>query len=88
MVGSVSEAVAAGFRGQPRLAPAVAGLKWAYQPMLNVDDVATKEEEAEVRRSELNTHTPNPLVPLPPSQILTHLHRNIQLAHTRAEALP
>ena len=33
VVGSVSEAVATGFRGPVRLTPAVSALKWAYQPM-------------------------------------------------------
>lgn len=50
VVGSVSEAVAAAFRGAPRLAPAVAGIKWAYQPIVTVsDDAPEAEEPAEVR---------------------------------------
>ena len=33
VAGSVSDAVASGFRGPLRLTPAVSALKWAYQAM-------------------------------------------------------
>lgn len=44
MVGSVSDAVATGFRGPVRLTPAVSALKWAYQPMTVVQPDAPGPE--------------------------------------------
>lgn len=44
VVGSVSDAVATGFRGPVRLTPAVSALKWAYQPMTVVQPDAPGPE--------------------------------------------
>lgn len=56
VAGSVSDAVASGFRGPLRLTPAVSALKWAYQamsismpPAEDAVDADAYEDAAEVR---------------------------------------